>query len=73
MLMSMLSGVEPWQRFFGTTLQALMSIGREDVVLFNGWRGYHAVDYSRIDVDLFAASVALIVGRATETELLAPG
>lgn len=37
-------------RFFGTTAQALLSMGRVDAVLLNACGGYHAVDYSRIDV-----------------------
>eukprot|EP01043_Picozoa_sp_COSAG02_P013651 COSAG02_NODE_550_length_20437_cov_4.270676_1_plen_888_part_00 len=49
--LSMPSGFEPWQRFVGTTAQALLSIGRGDAVLLNACGGYHAVDYSRIDVD----------------------
>jgi hypothetical protein len=53
---SMPSGVERHRRFLGTTAQALLSMGRADAVLLNACGGYHAVDYSRIDVDFGPAS-----------------
>ena len=45
-------GLDSSRRYSGTTAQALLSMGRGDAVLLNACGGgYHAVDYSRIDVD----------------------